>query len=273
MKRGSSRLHHLRSSLAALFIALVMGFVLLFTGCAKQGAGREPLGVNDAWSKAKNLYARERYLRAQEILRDIVLNYSGTSIIDSAQFYLGMTSFQLEDYLVAADHFHKLVEQYPSSTLGGDAVYYEARCYYEQAPSYKLDQTLTTKALQGFQRFLEDYIGHALTDSGYKYLGLCREKLAHKEYAASALYYDLGEYASGILYADVVLSNYYDTSFAGPAQFIKGRCYFALKDWDRARHELQTYLDKNPSGRFVLRARQLLSLAANRTGGAVSSGK
>lgn len=249
------------------FFSRILSFILLLSlmagltgGCAKQ-AIREPLGPSESWQKALDLFQKERYYRAQQVLRDIVLNYSGSAIIDSAQYYLALCSFHLADYLTAADEFHRLTERYPYSKLTGDAVFFEARCYYEESPGYPLDQGYTNKALQGFQRFLEEYAGHALLDSGYRYLSLCREKLARKEYAAASLYFDLAEYASAILYADVVLDNYYDTPLAEPALYLKGRSYHSLKEWPRARKELQLYLDKYPQGKHVVRVKQLLSSA------------
>jgi outer membrane protein assembly factor BamD len=237
----------------------------LVGGCMKQRA-LQPLGPEDAWQKARNLFERKRYFRAQETLRDIVLNYPGSAMIDSAQFLLGRCSFEMGDYVSAADEFQRVVDKYAYSKLVGDAIYYAARSLYEEAPVYQLDQDYTNRALQGFQRFLEEHPGHALSDSGYHYLESCREKLARKEYAAAVLYRDLGEYASAVLYADVILDNYYDTSLAGPAQFLKGRSFFALHDWERARKELQLYLDKYPDGRFAVRARQMLGEATAKSG-------
>jgi outer membrane protein assembly factor BamD len=248
----------------------IFALFFLLAGCAKRPL-QAPLGVQEAWTKARDLFERERYLRAQEVLSDITLNYPGTAIIDSVQYYLGRTTFEMGEYLLAADQFHRVVELYPTSPVSGDAEYYEGRCYYDEAPAYQLDQEYTNKALQIFQRFLEDYPQHRLTDSGYVYLARCREKLARKEYSAAGLYYDLGEFASAILYADYVLSNYYDSPLAGPAQFLKARSYYALQDWERARVELKTYVDKYPDGRFVLRARQMLT-SADGTAGASNGG-
>jgi len=241
---------------ALVLVLTILGLLLLIAGCAKQKR-REPMGAVEAWHKARGYFDRERYYRAREILNDVVLNYPGALIIDSVQFYLARTGFELEDYITAADEFKRVVDQYPYSALAGDAVYWQGRSYFAQSPSYQLDQEYTNKALQSLQRFMEDYPGHALTDSAYRYLALCREKLARKEYTAASLYYDLGEYASAILYADLVLSDYYDTPLAEPAQFLKARAFVALREWPRARAEVETYLQKYPKGRFAVRARQL----------------
>ena len=233
--------------------------LIVAVGCAKRAGERALPGAEEAWQKAQNYFQRERYYQAQQLLKDFVLNYSGSTMIDSAQYYLGRTTFELEDYITAAEEFKRVLTNYPFSKLVGDAAYYEARCYYEQAPGYQLDQTFTNQALDAFQRYLEEYTGHALQDSGYHYLAQCRDKLSHKEYAAAQLYYTLSEFASSVLYCDDILANYYDTQWAEPAQFLKARSFDALKDRVRARQEYQTYLEKFPGGRNADAARRALT--------------
>lgn len=249
-----------------LITALLLAAVLLILagGCAKRGHRLSEDGVNVDWARAMDLFERERYYRAQQLLKDITLNYSGSAIIDSAYFYLGRCSYELNDYLVAADEFNRVVSRFPSSTLAGDAAFYEALSYYELAPHYSLDQQFTTKAFDVFQRFLEDYSGHALSDSAYAYMAAAREKLALKEYRAAELYYQIGEYASAILYSQALLSNYYDTSMAERAQFLIGRSYYRLKDWKRANEELDNYLRRFPDGSKFARATELMQVAAQR---------
>jgi outer membrane assembly lipoprotein YfiO len=207
------------------------------------------LPADEAWSRAMNLFNREHYYRAQQLLLDITLNYSGSAFIDSAQFFLARCNFEQDDYVSAADEFHRLITQYPFSKLAGDASFWEARCYYEQSPSYALDQEYTTKSFDTFQRFLEDNPDHALADSAYRYISLCRDKLAHKEFASAELYYRLAEYASAALYADAVLTDYYDTSWIDAAQSLKARCYAALKDWPHAAEAAKLYLDRYAEGK------------------------
>ncbi len=242
-----------------LFASSLIVILALSFGCAKRASDRELPGVEESWQKALNLFERERYYQAQQLLRDFVLNYPGSIMIDSAQFYLGRATFELEDYLVAAEEFKRVITNYPFSKLAGDAAYWEARSYYVQAPGYQLDQTFTTQALDAFQRYLEEYPGHVLQDSAYALIARSRDKLAHKEFAAARLYHDLGEYASVVLYADEILANYYDTQWAAPAQFLKARSFDALHDVTRARREYQAYLDKYPQGDRADTARRALA--------------
>jgi TolA-binding protein len=89
---------HLRR--LAVLAALLSLWML--SGCMKQSAV-QMLGPEDSWRKARDLFDRGRYYRAREALRDIALNYPGSAMIDSAQFLLGRCSFEMGDYLSAAD--------------------------------------------------------------------------------------------------------------------------------------------------------------------------
>jgi outer membrane protein assembly factor BamD len=247
----------------------LLGFSVLFLlGCAKAVRKSDIPGPQEGFRKAVALYERERYFKAQEILKDMVLNYSGTSIIDSVKFYLGLTYFQMREYLTAADEFQRLRQMYPQSPIAGEAQFQLALSYYKLAPSYPLDQENTTKALNEFQRFLEDYENHPLKAEGQKYIEECRDRLANKVYASAFLYYKMNEYASSVLCADVVLDDYYDTQWAGAAQLLKAKCFLALKNDERAAQELEKFLTKYPGRKEEGQARMLLAAIHNRSGSA-----
>jgi outer membrane protein assembly factor BamD len=246
---------------ATLLAAMIL---LLAGGCAKRAHRMSQDGVTVDWAHAMELFEHERYYRAQQLFQDIALNYSGSAVIDSAYFYLGRCSYELNDYLVAADEFHRVITRFPSSTLAGDASFYEALSYFQLAPCYALDQQFMTKSFETFQRFLEDYSGHALSDSAYAYMAEARERLALKAYRAAELYYQLGEYASAILYAKAVLADYYDTSQAEQAQFLIGKSYQRLKDWKRTYEEYENYLSRFPDGSQFERASELAQMALKR---------
>jgi outer membrane protein assembly factor BamD len=245
--------------------SLLLSFsVALLLGCAKSVRQTDLPGPQESFRKAMALYERERYYKAQEILKDMVLNYSGAAIIDSVKLYLGLTYFQMREYLTAADEFQRLRQMYPQSPVAGEAQFQLALSYFKVAPAYPLDQQNTTKALDEFQRFLEDFENHPLKLEGQKYIEECRDRLAHKTYAASLLYFKVDEYASSVLYANAVLDDYYDTQWAGAAQLLKAKCFLALKNEARATEELEKFLTKYPGRKEEGRARALLAALHNR---------
>lgn len=231
--------------------------LLLFVGCASQTQFVTQDGADADWQRAKKLYERERFYRASQLLRDITLNYSGSAFIDSAYYLLGRAGFEQADYIVAADDFRRLVQQFPSSQLAGSAAYYESRCYYELAPDYRLDQTTTEQAFDGFQRFLEDYPQSEFADSAYAYMAKCRDKLAHKVFAALKLYLKVEEYAAAVIYADAVLSDYYDTRWADEAAYEKVRSLVKLDEIEKAIAAAKDYKRRFPAGKFLGKVEEL----------------
>ncbi len=226
-------------------------------GCASQTRFISDDGAEADWLRAKKLYERERHYRASQLLRDITLNYSGSAFIDSAHYYLGRAGFEKHDYFVAADDFRRLVQQFPSSILAGNAAYYEARCYFELGPDFRLDQSYTEQAFDGFQRFLEDFPQNEFADSAYVYMSKCRDKLARKTFMALKLYMKVQEYASAVIYADAMLSDYYDTSYADESAFDKVRALIKLKETEKALAAITDYKRRFPSGKFSGRVNEI----------------
>ncbi len=237
---------------------------MLFSACAKSVRQAEIPGPQENFRKASRLYQGERYFKAQEILKDIALNYPGCAIIDSVKLYEALTYFQMRDYLTAADDFERIRQVYPQSAIAGEAQFYLALSYFKLTPAYGLDQQYTTKALTEFQRLIDDFPDHRLKLDAQRYIEQCRDKLGHKEYASALLYYKLGEYASSVLYADAVLEDYYDTEWAPAAQLLKAKCFIALKNDQRAAEELEKYLTKYPGRKEETEVRALLAGLRNR---------
>ncbi|MCB1059809.1 MAG: outer membrane protein assembly factor BamD [Calditrichaeota bacterium] len=236
-----------------LSYAYLILVVALLIGCTSQTRFISDEGADSDWNRAKSLFERERYYKASQLLRDITLNYSGSAFIDSAYYYLALSGFEQQDYFVAADDFRRLVQQFPSSHLAGNAAYFEARCNYEMAPDYRLDQTFTEQAFDEFQRYLEDYPQNEFADSAYTYMGKCRDKLAEKRYMALKLYLRLQEYASAVIYSDAILSDFYDTKYADEAAFEKVRSLVKLKESEKAVAAVADYKRRFPDGKFLQR--------------------
>jgi outer membrane protein assembly factor BamD len=134
--------------------------------------------------------------------------------------------------------------QYPRSPLVPISQYKIGLSYYNLSPIQALDQEYTHKAIEEFQKYLEDFPGHEYNDDAAKYLFECREKLAKKEYTAGVLYYKLTEYPSAIIYFDGILDNYYDTQYAPLALYYKGLSLKKDERFEEATDIFQMFLSK-----------------------------
>ncbi len=231
-------------------------------GCGRARKGDIP-SASESLRRAIALYDNEDYLKAEEEFSAITLNFPGSIVVDSAEFYLGETHFQLSEYILAASSYQRVVDQYPRSHLVPISQYKIGLCYYNLSPIHALDQEYTKKAIEEFQKFLEDYPGHEYSEEAGLYLFICREKLAKKEYTSGILYLKLTEYPSAIIYFDGILDNYYDTKYAPLALYYKGE---ALKKDDRlteATDIFRLFLSKYPDHSYRLRVEDRLNELEN----------
>jgi outer membrane protein assembly factor BamD len=222
------------------FSAIILALILIFTLSCSKHTKKELLSAEDSFHQAMGKFNRGKYLDAKEAFTVVTLNYSGSSIIDSAQYYLAESHFHLKEYILAAAEYERVLMQYPSSPLVDDAKYKIGLCYFKLSPSYGRDQSYTKQCVDEFQEFTEDYPQSDLIPEVMKMLFVTRTKLAKKTYKSGELYFRLSDYESALLYFDAVLDNYYDTDFASEALLKKGESLIKMKKFTEA----QTIFDK-----------------------------
>jgi outer membrane protein assembly factor BamD len=241
---------------------MIAALILLLLGCSKARKG-EMLTATESLHHAIALYEKESYLDAEEEFSAITLNYPGSVVVDSAEFYLGETHFALKEYILAASSYERVITQYPRSQLVPMSQYKIGECYYLISPAYSLDQEYTRKAITEFQKFLEDFPDNEMAPQAEKYLFLCREKIAEKSYKAGILYMRISEYPSAILYFNDVLDNYYDTKYAPLALYYKGVALEKNKQFQDAKEAFILFLAKYPHHHFYDRAGEQLKALEN----------
>jgi len=231
------------------YFFVILLTALIWLGCS--GRSPEPSWkAEEYFDYAKELYEDEDYFEAANEFTIIILRYAGSSVADSAQYFLGMSHYQLEEYIISAAEFSKLINNMPQSPLVPDAQYMLGMSYYEMSPRAALDQEYTKKALRAFQLFVEDFPRHSRREEVDKKLLELREKLAEKEYLNAQLYQKMFRLRSSLIYYDIVLERYYDTSWADDALLGKALVYIELEEWLNAREQLLIFKDKFPDSEF-----------------------
>ena len=202
-------------------IFLLFTLALLF-GCSKRSP-LEQMNDQEAFRFLKDKYQRGKYLDAANGFDFFTLNYSGSSFVDSAQYLLGMSHFELKEYLLAASAFEELYRRFPRSKLVPDAMFMVGVSYWELSPKYSLDQEYTNNVLTAFQDFIDYFPEYSeKVTEAQRYIAMCREKLAHKEYRAGVIYMKMKDYGSAAIYFQSILENFYDTEWAPKAAFQLG---------------------------------------------------
>jgi outer membrane protein assembly factor BamD len=233
---------HIWQISTVMFVLLPLIFML---GCSR-GKGIDELPMEAAWAKIKDYYERGRYLDSSEHLEIFLINYAGSTLADSAQYLLAESHFFLDEYIISASEYEKLISQYPRSPLVEEGEYKLGLSYYELSPKYFKEQVYTEKSIEMFQLFIEDFPSSMLVSEAEQRIIELRSKLAKKEYQAGRLYHRMTEYKAARMYYQSVLDNYYDSPFAEDAQLYKADSWADQKQWMDAKTAYQAFLIRYP---------------------------
>jgi outer membrane protein assembly factor BamD len=200
---------------------------------------------------AVQLYNNEDYELAVNEFSSIVLQFPGNAIVDSAQYYTGMTRYKRKEYILAAYEFSKLIKNMLASKLISESQYMLADCYYRLSPDFTLDQKYTRSAIKEFQAYIDFFpTGDKVPDAEVKIKEL-NEKLAHKEYNAAYIYSKLEFYRAALKYYDNVVETYHDTKYAPLAMYDKTRLLISRDRNADALIEVNKFLQKYPSDPLI----------------------
>ncbi len=197
---------------------------------------------------AQKLLTDGDYEKAVHEYQAILLQYSGTAINDDAQYFLGMTYFKREQYILAAYEFSKLIRDIPTSPFVQDAQFMLAESYYKLSPNYQLDQTYTKKAIQEFQAFIEFFPTHPKVKEAEKKINELNLKLAHKEFHSAQIYERMEYYNAAMQYYTKVYETYHDTKYAPDALYNKIKILVDQKHYtEKALRNIEKFLEKYPN--------------------------
>jgi outer membrane protein assembly factor BamD len=238
-----------------LLTALIPG-VILWVGC-HSSRQLESLTLEDRFGLAKSKFDDGDYLDAIEDFRVITLQFPGSRVADSAQFYLAQSYFHRDQYILAASEHETLIRSMSASSFVPEARFQIGMCYYELSPSSDLDQKYTYKALDAFQSFIEYHPTNALVPQAEEKIRELNTKLAEKEYNAGRIYMKMEYYGAAERQFGSVLEKYHDTDYAPLALIGEVEALIARKKYPDAKKEIEKFFVRYPSNPLIDKAKQL----------------
>ena len=200
------------------FMLVALTASMHLVGC---GGKKEATARRDAryyLEKADLELSKRHCLKAAEHYRKVVVNFPGSHLVDDAQFGLGEARFCSKDYTEAIFEYHRLMNEYPNSSLAPTAQYMVAKSYANLSNNVHLDQSDTQKAISEFRRFIEDYPDLELTADAEEMLSELNSKLAAKVIEIADNYMKWGYPRAAQVYYQRVLEFHNDTPWAGNAK-------------------------------------------------------
>jgi outer membrane protein assembly factor BamD len=250
----------LEKHLNSLFILFVFTTLsTLIVGCGSEEATKQ-LSAGERYELGMKAFRNEDYLAAIEEFKVVSLQYQGSNVADSAQFYMGECRYLRGEYILAAFEYDILLRTMPSSVFAPRARFRRATCYYELSPSSILDQNYSRKAIDEYQAFLEYYPADTLVSLAEQRINELNTKLAQKDFQNGMTYMHMEYYKAATYYFDIVLDKYHDTQYAEPSLLRKAEALANRKKYADAKEALEKFREKYPSSSLKADADNLYSI-------------
>ncbi len=139
------------------------------------------------------------------------------SLLPLTQYFLGKARIGSSEFLLAAQAFTKVAENFPEDSLADDAMFESARAYQRLWRSPELDSQYGTTAQASFRTLVAVYPDSPRRKDAERELAVLEEMFATKEYLAGYYYFRRKAYDPAILYFKVVVSNFPESAKARDA--------------------------------------------------------
>ncbi|MDR1673818.1 MAG: outer membrane protein assembly factor BamD [Bacteroidales bacterium] len=204
--------------------------VFMCASCSQYERLRKSSNYALKYKKAIEYYNGGDYVRAGQLLDEIVAIFRGTNKADTVAYYQAMSHFKQKDYLNASHYFSMHYKNTPMSPFAEECEFLTGYCYYRQSPRPELDQDMTAAAIEIFDLFLRHYPTSQYKEDALKYFVEMQDKLVDKSYLSAKLYYNLSLYKSSIVALNNSLNDYPDTKHREELMFLLLKSSYLLAE-------------------------------------------
>jgi outer membrane assembly lipoprotein YfiO len=210
-------------------------------------------------SDALELYKKQKYSRVKTLLEDVKIQCSGSPVIDSVLYYLGMSDMHMKAYVDARTEFEALAQDFPNSPFYEEAQFRIGLSVYRQSHTSSRDQTETKEAIRLLRDFLETYPDGNMADSASKYLNDAVEKLAQKEFDNARFYEKIHEPEAAVMYYKSFVNEYPGSRLTDQACLNLAELLLKLDRKSEAQEVLDRLLESSKDKDVINKAKALRS--------------
>ena len=225
-------------------------------------------------TKSLEYYEKGEYAKAQTLFELIMPSLKGQNILEEISYKYAYTHFYQRSYNSANFYFKNFALTFANSPLREDAEFQAAFSDYKQSPTFRLDQSNSLKAIEGFQYFTNNFPESPRVKECNKLIDELRQKMEKKAFDEGLLYYNISRYQASIQVFENLLKDFPETSSAEEIRFLilKGEYEFAKnsiyeKQLERFKLVVEKYKDfkdKFPKSQFQKEADNYLKNANNK---------
>ena len=178
----------------AIGICRIIAAVLLFCSCGEYQKAQKSQDFNYKFEYAKRAFNEKRFVQASTLLQECITVFKGSDKAEESLYLLAMSNYENKDYASAGVYFKSYYTRFPKGKYAEDDRFYSGYGYYLDSPEPQLDQSMTVKAIEELQAFLDYFPRSDKVSIAQNAIFELQDKLTLKQLQNAQLYYNLGNY-------------------------------------------------------------------------------
>ncbi len=162
--------------------------------------------------RAKTYYDEGEFYKSQILVEQSLPYIRGDDNAEEMYFIYAKTHYELEKYILSSYYFENFAQRFATSTKAEEALFMSAMSNYKLSPNYRLDQTSSEKAIDGFQNFVNTYPQSKRVAEANTLIDELRAKLEFKAFEQAELYMKMKDYEAAITSYRNLLIEYPETA-------------------------------------------------------------
>lgn len=243
-------------SLSSKFITLLslISVLALYSGCSTTKQEKN-YSASQLLKQGKRLAKDDDTEKAKAKIQQLMEDYPDSKERTAATMLLADVYYKDEDYEEAKFHYQKFTELYPAHKFVDRAHYYKAMSNFKLTDLASRDLTPVNSALEGFQRFVEDFPKSSYTKPAKLKITQCLDILAQNIFEIGKFYFRTGSYQSAIQRFKRLKMTYPNHSYILEAEFLLGESYFHEQNYTEATTYYKNVIKSSPRSDFAKEAR------------------
>jgi len=216
----------------------------------------DPVAILQA---ADQYYDAKDFNRARGLYEIVLTAFRGQPEAEEIYFRYANAHFALREYDLSNYLFKNFANTFSNSLKKEEAEFLSVLSFYKMAPGYRLDQSSTIKAIDGFQLFINTYPNSDRVAECNQLIDACRSKLEQKAFESARLYYDMEHYQSCVRSLQNLLADFPETPNDCEVRLLMSRAAFQLAErsifekqkerYEEAAAIAEEFLKRYPTGK------------------------
>lgn len=233
---------------------LLFSVLCLVTACKSSYEKIRSSGDPQLILKAADKYYQDKeYFKAQGLYELVLTAFRGQKEAEEIYFNYSYTHYYLSEYELSSHLFKTFANTFINSQKKEEADFLSVYSLYRTSPGYRLDQSGTEKAIEGFQLFVNTYPNSKRIAECNKLIDECRAKLELKAFEAGKLYYDMRNYQSCVTSLKNLLNDFPETKDHKEIRLMICKSNYLLAERSVFEKQKERYLDAKENAEDFLR--------------------